>query len=133
MEPMRRYGRDDTADRRTDGVLHVAFPPRKGPEFLRERDPETVQSGRQVYDLVHQISDSIKDNDARTAKLLQRAIDELSAAEARIQQLETRVVQAEARANEAEKWLKVLHDEIQDKLATRNDNYLSIAARFANP
>lgn len=99
--------------RGTDRVLRFgpAAPARQFPEDAAK------QAGESALDLVHQVAIAIKSNEARTEAIVQRAIDELKAAEERIKMLEARALHAESRASEAEKWLLRLHDAIQEKLA----------------
>jgi hypothetical protein len=99
--------------RGTDRVLRFAptAPTRHSPE-------ETAKhAGQSALDLIHQVAIVITSNEARAEAIVQRAIDELKAAEERIKGLEARALSAEARANEAEKWLVRLHDAIQEKIA----------------
>ena len=108
--------------RGTDRVLRLA------PATPSHHHPEetTKHTGQTALDLVHQVAVAIAQNEARAEGIVQRAINELKAAEERIRALETRALSAESRANEAERWLLRLHDAIQEKLA---DSRLDQAGR----
>jgi hypothetical protein len=112
--------------RGTDRVLRFApaAPVRHSPE-----NPPR-HAGQSALDLIHQVAIVITSNEARAEAIVQRAIDELKAAEERIRALEARALNAESRANEAEKWLLRLHDAIQEKLIDgRMDDTLGGVAR----
>jgi hypothetical protein len=115
---------EQSRNRGTDRVLRLA------PAAPSHHHPEdaTKHSGQTALDLVHQVAVAIAQNEARAEGIVQRAINELKAAEERIRALETRALNAESRANEAEKWLARLHDAIQEKLA---DGRLDQARRTA--
>jgi hypothetical protein len=85
-------------------------------------------TGQASLDLLHQVAAVIRTNEARTDAVLQRAIDELKAAEGRIKALEARALQAETRAREAERWLARLHEAMQDKLAEWRTDEASYAS-----
>jgi hypothetical protein len=109
--------------RGTDRVVRFA-PTRHAP------DDTVKHTGQSALDLIHQVAVVVTSNEARAEAIVQRAIDELKAAEERIRALETRTLEAESRANEAEKWLVRLHDAIQEKLAYgRVDDSRPAAAR----
>ena len=99
--------------RGTDRVLRFATTAPARP--LSEES--TQHAGQSALDLIHQVAIVMTSNEARAEAIVQRAIDELKAAEERIKRLEAHVLSAEARANEAEKWLVRLHDAIQEKIA----------------
>jgi hypothetical protein len=114
------------ASRGTDRVLRFA-PPAPDHRFPQE----TVKhAGQSALDLIHQVAIVLKSNEARTEAIVQRAIDELKAAEERIKALEARALNAESRASEAEKWLLRLRDAVQEKLADgRMDEAFGAPAR----
>jgi hypothetical protein len=95
--------------RGADRVLRFAptAPTRHFPEEAAKH------AGQSALDLIHQVAIVITSNEARAEAIVQRAIDELKAAEERIKGLEARALSAEARANEAEQWLVRLHDPLQ--------------------
>jgi hypothetical protein len=97
----------------TDRVLRLA-PTAPGRHFPEDA---AKHAGQSALDLIHQVAVVITSNEARAEAIVQRAIDELKAAEERISSLEARALSAESRANEAEKWLVRLHNAIQEKLA----------------
>ena len=99
--------------RATDRVVRLA----PGIAAHRSPDENAKHAGQSALDLIHQVAIVLKSNEARTEAIVQRAIDELKAAEDRIRALEGRALNAETRANEAEKWLLRLHEAIQEKLA----------------
>ena len=86
-----------------------------------------------AIDLVHDAAKSIKaaeervrEGDARTQAIAQRATEELKSAEARVQAAEARaraaearIQEAEARAHEAENWLRQIFSTISDELPAR--------------
>jgi hypothetical protein len=100
-----------------DKILRFARAQREQGVLLPGRDEVTKETGQAALDLVHQVAAVIRANEARTETVVQRAIEELRSAEARIKALEARALAAETRASEAEKWLMRLHEAIQDKLA----------------
>jgi hypothetical protein len=103
--------------REAEKIVRFARAPGAGASTAGIRDQAAKQTGQAALDLVHQVAAVIKANEARTETIVQRAIEELKAAEARIRALEARALEAETRANEAEKWLMRLHEAIQEKLA----------------
>jgi hypothetical protein len=120
MEPSRN------ATRGTDGVLRPAptAPARHFPEDTAKH------VGQSTLDLIHQVAIVLDSNDARMGVTLERAIDEVKAAEERIRSLEARALSAESRATEAEKWLMRLNDAIREKLVNgRMDDAHSVRPR----
>lgn len=111
-------GRNDT-----DKVLPFAAHP-KDPEVARR----TAQSALSV---LQQAAETIRTREARAEALVQRAADQLEAADVRIRTLEARVMQAETRAVEAEKWLMRLHQWIQENLdASQSQRVKDLASRI---
>ena len=97
-----------------DKILRFARAQREGASASEDR---AARTGQAALDLVQQVAAAIRANEVRTETIVQRAIEELKSAEARIKALEARALEAETRANEAEKWLVRLHQAIQEKLA----------------
>ena len=82
------------------------------------RDGELTRKGQAALDLVSQVADTINATENRIETLLVRALEQLKTMEDRNRVLEGRVVEAEARAREAEKWLMRLHVEMEDKFTS---------------
>ena len=82
------------------------------------REGELTRKGQAALDLVHQVADTISATENRIETLLVRALEQLKTMEDRNRELEARVVEAESRAREAEKWLLRLHLEMEDKLTS---------------
>jgi len=82
------------------------------------RDGELNRKGQAALDLVSQVADTISATENRIETLLVRALEQLKTMEDRNRVLEARVVEAEARAREAEKWLMRLHVEMEDKFTS---------------
>ncbi len=101
-----------------DNVLRLALGAKRndvaGDEFVR-------RAGRAAVELLNQAADSVKANEARAEALMQKAIDQLGAAESRIRELEARTAQAEARAAEAEAWVKRVHQVVLDRFEDVRD------------
>lgn len=128
-----------------DKVLRLALNP-KDPNV--DNRPERLNLPKRdlaaALDLVHQAAESIRvtenraqDMEARTRALADRATEELRLAESRIQAAEARArafeeraLQAEARAQEAEEWLKRIHDVIVEELPPRIDGSTQGTVQF---
>jgi hypothetical protein len=82
------------------------------------RDGELTRKGQAALDLVSQVADTISATENRIETLLVRALEQLKTMEDRNRVLEARVVEAETRAREAEKWLMRLHVEMEDKFTS---------------
>ena len=82
------------------------------------RDGELNRKGQAALDLVSQVADTISATENRIETLLVRALEQLKTMEDRNRVLEERVIEAEARAREAEKWLMRLHVEMEDKFTS---------------
>lgn len=82
------------------------------------RDGELNRKGQAALDLVSQVADTLSATENRIETLLVRALEQLKTMEDRNRVLEERVIQAEARAREAEKWLMRLHVEMEDKFTS---------------
>ena len=79
---------------------------------------ELNRKGQAALDLVSQVADTISATENRIETLLVRALEQLKTMEDRNRVLEERVIEAEARAREAEKWLMRLHVEMEDKFTS---------------
>lgn len=101
-----------------DNVLRLALGAKRnevaGDEFVR-------RAGRATVELLNQAADSVKANEARAEALMQKAIDQLTTAEARIREFEARTAQAEARAAEAEAWVRRVHQAVLDRFQDVRD------------
>jgi hypothetical protein len=86
-------------------------------EVVRDRD--ITRKGQAALDMVHQVGDAISAMETRFETHLIQALETLNMAEARNRALEARAAQAEARALEAEKWLKRVHNAMEDKITSR--------------
>jgi len=107
MEAARRQTLRYSHPQRGDNVLRMARP---------EPDPLT-HAGRAALDLVTQVAETVAATEVRAEALLVRAIEQLKEAEERNRVLEARVLEAETRAKEAERWLRYVHAEIAEKFA----------------
>jgi hypothetical protein len=95
---------------RGDNVLRMTREDVAGGEALQ-------QAGRAAIDLVSQVAQTVAATEVRAEALLVRAIEQLREAEDRNRLLEARVLEAETRAKEAERWLRYVHAEIEEKFA----------------
>lgn len=88
-------------------------------EQAESAEPDDVarQAARATLQTVEQAAEAFRANEAQMRAIAQRAINELAAAQDRIRALEARVLKAETRAREAEKWLLRLHESIRETLA----------------
>jgi hypothetical protein len=107
MEAARRQTLRYSHPQRGDNVLRMA---------RSEPDPLTY-AGRAALDLVTQVAETVAATEVRAEALLVRAIEQLKEAEERNRVLEARVLEAETRAKEAERWLRYVHAEIEEKFA----------------
>ncbi len=107
MEAARRQTLRYSHPQRGDNVLRMA---RAEPDLL-------THAGRAALDLVTQVAETVAATEVRAEALLVRAIEQLKEAEERNRVLEARVLEAETRAKEAERWLRYVHAEIEEKFA----------------
>jgi hypothetical protein len=87
------------------------------PPGAGEQDEMARQAARATLETVEQAAEVFRASEAHIRAVAQRAIDELAAAQDRIRSLEARVLKAETRAREAEKWLLRLNESIRETLA----------------
>ncbi|MCZ7657279.1 MAG: hypothetical protein M5U07_05210 [Xanthobacteraceae bacterium] len=97
---------------RGDNVLRMA----RSDEPLRAQDGLNL-AGQATVDLLSQVAETVAATEVRAEALLVRAIEQLREAEERNRLLEARVLEAETRAKEAERWLRYVHAEIEEKFA----------------
>lgn len=95
-------------------------------EPLRHTAHDLTRKGQAAIDLVHQVADRISTAENRSETLLVRAMEQLKSMENRNRALEARAIKAEASACEAEKWLRRLHDKIQDELLSGKGQAMSL-------
>jgi hypothetical protein len=81
-----------------------------------EPDDVASQAARATIETVEHAAESFRVGEAHIRAVAQRAIDELAAAQDRIRALEARVLKAETRAREAEKWLLRVHESVRETL-----------------
>ncbi len=81
-----------------------------------EPDDVASQAARATIETVEHAAESFRVGEAHIRAVAQRAIDELAAAQDRIRSLEARVLKAETRAREAEKWLLRVHESVRETL-----------------
>src|SRR5687767_9772597 len=106
----------ESAHRQTLRYSH----PQRGDNILRMARPEPdplTHAGRAGLDLVTQVAETVAATEVRAEALLVPAIEQLKEAEERNRVLEARVLEAETRAKEAERWLRYVHAEIAEKFA----------------
>jgi hypothetical protein len=82
-----------------------------------EQDEMARQAARATLETVEHAAEVFRASEAHIRAVAQRAIDELAAAQDRIRALEARVIKAETRARESEKWLLRLNESIRETLA----------------
>jgi hypothetical protein len=87
------------------------------PGAVGEQDEMARQAARATLETVEHAAEVFRANEAHIRAVAQRAIDELAAAQDRIRSLEARVIKAETRARESEKWLLRLNESIRETLA----------------
>jgi hypothetical protein len=83
------------------------------------RDRHLTRKGQAALDMVHQVADAVSAMESRLETRLVQVLEKLKLAEDRNRALEARAAQAETRALEAEKWLKRLHNAMEDKITSR--------------
>lgn len=88
-----------------------------GVSAATEQDDMARQAARATLETVEQAAEVFRSSEAHIRAVAQRAIDELAAAQDRIRSLEARVLKAETRAREAEKWLLRVHESVRESLA----------------
>jgi hypothetical protein len=110
-----------SAGRSTSQTLNVSrasdAPNTPANEVVRDRD--ITRKGQAALDMVHQVGDTISAMETRFETHLVQALETLNIAEDRNRALEARAAQAEARALEAEKWLKRVHNAMEDRIISR--------------
>lgn len=90
----------------------------QGREEPRGRPLPAEQSGPAVVSLLRQAADAAKRNEDRAKLMVQQLAEEVRAAQNRIRMLEADLRQYQDRAEQAERWLMHIHDQIQDALVT---------------
>jgi hypothetical protein len=117
MEPIQQsVVRNSLAD--VEGIPRIARAERTlANEAVCARD--LTRKGQATLDMVHQVGDAISAMESRLETRLVQVLEKLNIAEDRNRAVEARAAQAETRALEAEKWLRRLHSEIEDKITTR--------------
>jgi hypothetical protein len=117
MEAFRQPTRQRSPLAGAENILRIA----RGEEPMASsavRDGELNRKGQAALDLLSQVADTISATENRIETLLVRALEQLKTMEDRNRVLEERVIEAEARAREAEKWLLRLHGEMEDKFTS---------------
>jgi hypothetical protein len=89
-----------------------AAPPSTGP------DDKVRQAGEEALTLTTTYSKLVADNEARATALVQRALNELTAAKVEIEALKLRVGQAEERADNAEAYVMRLHEALKEQVGS---------------
>jgi hypothetical protein len=115
MEPFRSSTRPRSSLVSAENILRIGRGDQPAPSTLL-RESDVSIKGQRALDLVGQVAETISATEGRIERLLTRALDQLRVMEERNRTLETRAVQAELRAREAEKWLMRLQVEMADKL-----------------
>ena len=80
---------------------------------------DLTRKGQAALDMVHQVGDTISAMESRLETRLIQILEKLNISEDHNHALKARAAQAETRALEAEKWLRRLHNEIEDKITSR--------------
>ena len=128
MEPFRQSMRPRSGLAGAENILRIGRGGEAPAQSPVLRDAELSRKGQAALDLVSQVADTISQTENRIESLLVRALEQLKTMEDRNKVLEERVVAAESRAREAEKWLMRLHVEMEDKFTSwkgqqaRNNN-----------
>jgi len=118
MEPFRQSMRPRSSLSGVENILRMGRGEPAPAAQPAIREGELTRKGQAALDLVHQVADTISATENRIETLLVRALEQLKTMEDRNRELEARVVEAESRAREAEKWLLRLHLEMEDKLTS---------------
>jgi len=139
VERSLRFSRFDESDA-LDNVYKLGQALKERPSAVRPRPSNRGQNDWAfALDAVYRAAETMRVNEeqareteVRSMDLVEKAIKELKTAEGRLQAAESagaaaaeRARDAEVRAQEAEEWLKRLHDAIVDQLITgrnRNDS-----------
>jgi len=117
MEPFRQSMRPRSSLAGVENILRIGRG-EQAPPNPALREGEMMRKGQAALDLVHQVADTISATENRIETLLVRALEQLKTMEDRNRVLETRAIEAENRAREAEKWLMRLHVEMEDKFTS---------------
>jgi chromosome segregation ATPase len=106
--------------------LSLAIVKGEQPAGVADQDDVSRQAARMTLETVEHAAEVFRASEQHIRSVAQRAIDELAAAQDRIRILEARVIKAETRAREAEKWLLRLNESIRETLAEwRTDDGIS--------
>jgi hypothetical protein len=82
----------------------------------RGPDSDPQQTGQATLELLQRAVDKIQTREAKAHEMVRRAFEELKTVRAEACEWEARAMQAEKRAEDAERWLMRLHETIQDSL-----------------
>jgi hypothetical protein len=76
-------------------------------------------AGEEALELANTLAKVIAENEARACNLVQRAVDDLAVAKAELEELRTRAMHAEKRAEKAESYLLLVEDALEKLFARR--------------
>jgi chromosome segregation ATPase len=93
----------------------IKFAPKGGP---RSYDTPVEEAGQAIVAKIQRAAELANENCDRAMSLAHKLSMELRAAEDRINQLEAEVQLFRERAARAERWLQIIHQEIEEKLIT---------------
>ena len=92
----------------------VAFAPKRaGQERAESRRVPADDAGNGIIALLHKAAEAAKEDCARAMNLAHKLSSQLRAAEERSRELEPEANQFRERAATAEKWLVLIHDEVE--------------------
>ncbi len=96
--------------RREAPASMVDFAPKRA---SRDNSVSADETGNGIIALLHEAAESAKEDCARAMKLAHKLSSQLRAAEDKARELEAEVEHFRGRADAAEKWLVLIHDEVE--------------------
>jgi len=107
-----------TVQRRDAPASVVDFAPKAA---SRDKRVPADDTGNGIIALLHKAAESAKEDCARAMDLAHKLSFQLRAAEDRARELEAEVDYFRERADAAEKWLVLIHDEVEQTFFQRKD------------
>ena len=103
----------------------------RGEDSAALKDASQLDSaGQAILKLLHKAADTAEANSRQALETAQRLSSQLRAAEDRIAELEAEVLQYRERAERAEKWLRKISTEIEDRLINQPEERRQVSRRL---
>jgi chromosome segregation ATPase len=103
----------------------------RGEDGAASKDASQLDSaGQAILKLLHKAADTAEANSRQALETAQRLSSQLRAAEDRIAELEAEVLQYRERAERAEKWLRKISTEIEDRLINQPEERRQVSRRL---